>query len=449
MAPIAIVGARLFDGTGAPVIEDATVVLERELIVACGPRERTAVPAGARTIAGRGHTVLPGFIDMHTHVQPQALPLWLAYGITTVKDVGNSFERILPWRAAERSGGDGGPRIYCCGPLIDGAEPFWPDHSLALANDEDAVRAADLLDEKRVDACKAYMMLPAAAMRTFVRRAREHGLSTSAHLGQVRAGEAIDCGVAGLEHTAQSLYTEVVPEELIWPAEDRRRRGLGAFWANFVRGWAAVDLGADRTKRIAARLAEQGIYVNPTLITLDRTVERGRRGIEALDADPAMAEYAAVARSGWRETRDRFVEGWSAADYSQAARALEKVMRFTGAMFEAGVRLHAATDAPFAYILPGSSFHRELELLVRSGLSPAAALRAATSVPAETLGASDIGVVAPGKRADLVLVVGDPTRTIAATTGIAMVFKRGTPVDRAALFAAARSDAPAASGPGH
>ncbi len=435
---LAIVGVTMFDGQD--FVEDATIVVEGAQIQAAGPRTGVEVPPAAQVLDAHGKTALPGFIDMHTHVAPQALPLWLAYGITTVKDVGNRFERILPLRDAERRGAIGSPRIYCCGPLIDGDPPFWPDHAIAVGTDDDALRAADMLAAHGADACKTYMMLPPARMRTFVGRAKEHRLSTSAHLGVTNASQAVEAGVAGLEHTAQSFYTSVVPEELIWPAEDQRRRGLGAFWANFVRGWAAVDLMAERPKRMADRLAAAGVYVNPTLVTLDRTVERGRIGVEALDADPAMAEYAVGARAQWRETRDRFVEGWTATDYETAARALEKVQALTGSMHRAGVRIHAATDAPFAYILPGSSFLREIELLVDAGLSTTDALRSATSVPAASLGAADLGRLRSGAQADIVVFDGDIRRDARVVRRVERVYKRGVELDRGRLFAAARED---------
>lgn len=434
-ATIAVSGVRVFDGHRTS--EDQTVVIAGELIAAVGPRQAVRVPDGATIVDGAGRTVLPGFIDMHTHVTASALPLFLAYGVTTVKDVGNTYERVLPPREAERRG-EALPRIYCCGPLVDGDPPFWPDHSYALANAEDARAAADDLASHGVDACKAYMMLPAAEMSAFVARAREHGLTTSAHLGHVTASQAMDAGVAGFEHTAQSFYTEVVREELVWHADERRRRGLGVFWANFVRGWADVDLASARAGRIAERAARAGVYVNPTLVTLQRTVARGERGIDALDADPLMSEYAASERAGWRTTHDRFFADWTAPDYEMAARALVKAQAFTALLHRSGVRIHAATDAPFAYILPGSSFYRELELLAEGGLSAEEALACGTSAPAATLGAADIGVIAPGKRADLILVRGDPTRTVSAVRDLERVFKSGRELDRQALLRRAR-----------
>ena len=435
---IAITGVRVFDGHSTA--EDQTVLITGELIASVGPRQAIAVPNGATVVDGTGRTLLPGFIDMHTHVTASALPLFLAYGVTTVKDVGNTYERVLPARDAERRG-EALPRVFCCGPLVDGDPPFWPDHSYALASDADARAAADDLAAHHVDACKAYMMLPVAQMRAFVSRALEHGLTTSAHLGHVSASEAMDAGVAGLEHTAQSFYTEVVREDLVWHADERFRRGLGAFWANFVRGWADVDLTSQRVGRICERAARSGVYVNPTLVTLQRTVARGERGIDALDADPLMSEYAASERVSWRATHDRFFAEWTAEDYAIARRALEKVQGFTALLHQAGVRIHAATDAPFAYILPGSSYYTELELLTEGGLSAEQALACGTSVPAATLKAGDRGVIAAGRRADVLLVRGDPTRRVSAVRDLERVFQGGQEVDRQALLLQARGPA--------
>lgn len=437
---VAITGAAVFEGSGAPAQPDRTVLIEADRIAAVGPRAEVPVPEGASVIEGRGRTVLPGLIDMHVHLRPAAFPLLLAYGVTTVKDVGNDLNRVLGWREAERAGTLRAPRIYCCGPLVDGSPPFWPGASIELADPKRAAGVADMLADRGVDALKTYMMLRLDAMAPFVRRGRERGLTTSAHLGRVTARPAIECGMAGIEHTPQGFYAEVVPDELFMDADERRRRGLSRFWAGFMAGWAAVDLNGEKVRRLTDLMVERGVYLNPTLHVIERFVEVGRIGIEGLEALPEVSQCAPSLRGGWADGLRRFTGDWRDEEARIAAEGLQQAMAFTGRLYRAGVRLHAATDTPVAYMVPGHSLHRELELMVACGLSPAEALASATGAPASTLKATDLGAVAPGKLADLLVVEGDPTADIRATRRIERVFKAGRELDRADLLAQALAE---------
>lgn len=442
---LAIVGADLFDGTGAPSLRDATVVIQGGRIAAAGPRAQVAVPDGARVLRFEtGATVLPGLTDMHVHLRPATVPLLLAWGVTTIKDVGNELNRILATRDAERRGEVLCPRIYCCGPLVDGSPPFWADISYELGDAARAAAAADMLADRGVDALKTYMMLRLDAMTEFVKRGRERGLTTSAHLGRVTAGPAIEIGMAGIEHTPQGFYAEVVPDELFIDADERRKRGLSRFWAGFMAGWAAVDLKGDKVRRMVDLMVTHGVYLNPTLHIIERFVEAGQHGVDAMAAEPEVLACAASLREGWPDGIRHFIGDWTAADADASRRALETCMAFTGLLYRAGVRLHASTDTPVPFMVPGHSLHRELELMVRCGLTPAEALASATSVPARTLGATEVGQIAPGKLADLLVVDGDPTVDITATQRLLHVFKGGREMHRAALLAEAR-EAPAAS----
>jgi len=437
---LAIVGAAVFDGTGAAAVPDATVLVEGERIAAVGPRAQVAVPEGAAVIDGAGQTVLPGLIDMHVHLRPSLFPLLLAWGVTTVKDVGNRLDRVLGWRAAERAGELQAPRIYCCGPLVDGSPPFWPDAAHELADPAQAPAVADMLADRGVDALKTYMMLTEDCMAPLVRRGRERGLTTSAHLGRVTARPAIELGLAGIEHTPQGFYAEVVPDELVMHADERRRRGLSRFWAGFMAGWAAVDPDQPKARAMIDLMVERGVYLNPTLHVVDRFALAGRVEPGAFEAEPEVRQCAPALRQGWPDQLAMFTGAWTPEDYAVAGRAMERVRAFTGALYRAGVRLHAATDTPVTYVVPGHSLHRELEQMVACGLTPAEVLAAATSVPAATLGADDLGRVAAGHRADLLIVAGDPTADITATRRITHVLKSGQPLDRAALFARAAVD---------
>jgi imidazolonepropionase-like amidohydrolase len=390
----AIANVAVFDG--AQRHDDRTVMFDENVTV-IAPGHEAAVAPAAETVDGTGCTLLPGLVDMHVHVlDPGLLPRYLEHGVTTVKDVGNELGTILEHRRAVAGGEVAGPSILLCGSMLDGPEPMWPEWAYAIADTEAGVRAVDKLAAVGVDGLKLYVYLEPEPMRAAIERAHEHGLPVTAHLGATRASEAIALGLDGVEHAAQGYYGDVVAPELRLDAGDRVVLGLGRFWARFLAGWATVDPGSDVVRRFAELIAERGVFVCPTLVVLEATIE---------------------------ETDDdlrRLTDGWAPEDYDVAREALEKVLGVVGALHEAGAHVVAGSD-----VGAGDTLHRELELLVRAGLSPADALRAATSGAARALRRDDLGTIAEGRRADLVLVEGDPCANVSAVRETRAVFKGG------------------------
>lgn len=390
--PTAIRDVALFDGVNR--LEHTNVTFDERVLAVGQP-----VP-DSEVIDGAGHTVLPGLVDMHVHLKEEdRLALYLEHGVTTVKDVGNNLDRVVAWRRASAAGEIAAPRIHLCGPLLDGDPPMWPDHSVVV-DAENAERTVDELARANVDALKLYVYLEPEATRTVIRRAHQRGLRVSAHLGRTKASDAVGFGLDGIEHVAQGFYADVVPPERVLDPDDRLRLGIAPFWAQFMAGWAAVDLESERVRRTVELVAENGTFVVPTLVVMERMLEA--------HGDPDSDLF-------------RLVESWSDAEHATAAQGFENLVAFVGVLHEGGVTIVAGTD-----VSQGESLHRELEHFVEAGLAPSDALRCATSVAADALGpASQTGRIATGRPSDLVLVDGDPLEEISAVRNVRAVFKAG------------------------
>ena len=191
---------------------------------------------------------------------------------------------------------------------------------------------------------------------------------------------------------------------------------------------AHIPANAELDKALAERMAEAGIVVGPTLATVENTL--GEPGGAAVAGDPRLAEALGDA---WARRLTSDAPGWHGRDMPPYSRAEDNVRRLA----DAGVTLLAGTDAPNPGTVFGASLHRELELLVRCGISPAQALAAATAEPARVFGLADRGRVAAGQRADLVLVSGDPLTDITATRAIERIWRGGIACDRYAFVASA------------
>src|SRR5579859_4385748 len=219
-ADLAITNVRLFDGTGSPALDGATVLVQRGRIAQVGPHDAVSIPPSTRVINASGKTLLPGLIDMHVHLEQDTFPLFLANGVTTVKDVGNRLERVVEWSRAERTGELDAPRVFFCGPPLEGDPPLWPDVALVLPDPASATAAVDRLADAGVNALKVYMRLTEEVLSPLLKCAHERELPVTAHLGRVPASHAIHLGLDGLEHAAQGLYWEVVPPDLRLHADE-------------------------------------------------------------------------------------------------------------------------------------------------------------------------------------------------------------------------------------
>jgi imidazolonepropionase-like amidohydrolase len=400
---------------------EVTVVVNGQRITAVGPAASTRVPTGARVIDGRGKWLIPGLWDMHVHTAvPTGRPLlslYVANGVTGVRDMGGDFDLIDGWRREIAAGTLVGPRIVAAGPYLEGHGS--PIAHIEVHTPDDARRAVDSLSVLGVDFVKVHSALPRETFFAAAREARMKHLALAGHLSRnVSVEEASDSDQRSLEHLLGFINECTPAESVAFAAADPLRRIV-------FNGCTSRDQRA-----VYQHLARNGTWVTPTLTpawefavlprhdvpgdTLARFLSDSlqRYMVAIFDPPPALPPEATLLGQRMFAKRHQLVLN----------------------LYQAGVPLLAGTDAPMRNSPPGFGLHEEMLELVRSGLTPAAALRSATYEPARYFGALDsLGTIAPGKLADLVLLDGDPLARIENAHRIAAVLTRGRVYDRSAL----------------
>ncbi|MFI8081834.1 amidohydrolase family protein [Kitasatospora sp. NPDC086009] len=392
-AATTIVNAKVFDGTRS---RDWTSVRFADgLITEC-----SAAPAardGDDVVDAGGATVFPGLIDAHVHLVPGALAQSLTFGVTTVLDMFSKPDLVA--RAKEQAGS----RPDVADVRSSGVGATAPDgHPSLMYAPFPTLTAADQAERfvaERIAAGSDYLKiisgtgglwpsLDSGTVTALVTAAHARGLLVVAHVSSV-AGveEVVAAGVDVLAH---------------------------------------VPVNAELGEALVGRMAEAGIAVGPTLATIENTL--GEPGGAAVAGDARLAGPLGEAWTRRLTSAAPDRRGRAMPPYS---RAEENVRRLA----DAGITLLAGTDAPNPGTVFGASLHRELELLVRCGIGPARALAAATAEPARVFGLADRGRIAAGRRADLVLVSGDPLTDITATRAIERIWRGGTACDRRTFVA--------------
>ena len=410
----AYVGARVFDGSGR-VIPDAVILEARGHVVSIGPRDSVTVPNGATIVRLEGKWIIPGLIDGHVHAAHWTTSRYLAYGVTSVRDVGGNLESRLAERAQILSGASPGPRLYISGEQLDGPAPVWPGLT-ELHSPADAAPAVARLAAAGVSQIKLYTHITPDLMDAVVREARAHGIPVTAHLGRTDALTAARLGVASIEHLSGVVESTVRDPAPFFAAHDKFPKG----WITFLRGWAALDSAAlDRT---AGALATTGVVMVPTLIQT-QTYARVQDPEYAITLD--LTGVPAAEQTQWNLPDLIRRYELLPADLPLLRTSREKEDLFVRRFVAHGGRVVAGSDSPNQLLAPGASLHEELSLLVNAGLSPAQALIAATSGAAALLHADSIGVLRQGSVADFVVLSASPLDDIQNTKRVELVVAGG------------------------
>ena len=385
---------RVFDGER--VTPKTSVLVVNGRISRLAPS--ISAPEGTPVVDGAGKTLLPGLIDSHTHTWGTALRDAAALGVTTVFDMFTEPTTAADFRkldgtAAGRETAD----FRSAGVLVTAPKGHGTEYGVAIPTITSPGEAPAFVDARIAEGSDYIKIvyddghtygikvatIDKPTMKAVVDAARARGKMAVVHVGDLAgARDAIEVGANGLVH----LFVDSMPD------------------ASFAR-------------LVAAHKA----FVVPTLSVLE-SISWGDGG-KVIAKDPKLAAYIPAANVQTLEQTFPKRDGSPPRDLGFA---LETVRQLRAA----GVPILAGTDAPNPGTAHGASMHRELELLVKAGLTPTEALRAATSVPARTFSLTDRGRIAPGLRGDLVLVNGDPTTDILATRDIAGVWKRGVPIHR-------------------
>lgn len=438
-ADVLIRNATVVDVENARLIPDQAVAATGGTIVAVGAEAEIAKTwTASKTIDGNDRFLIPGLWDMHVHFgggpalieeNKALLPLYVAHGITTIRDAsGDLPTEVLAWRREIADGTLFGPTLLSSGPKIEGIDPVWKG-TIETGTKADIDAAVARLQQLGVDFVKITdSTLKPELFLYAVRQARAAGLRVSGHIPMALTVEqAVDAGISSIEHIDYAYKAGVKGEAVI--AADFAAGRIDRAEAN-----RRIEAGFDHEVAMAAyrKLAAKGVFVTPTL--------NGSRIIAYLDRDDhSDDDYLNLIGPGLRATYAWRVERAAKADATAiAARhaAFEREAALLPMLQAAGVTIMAGTDAGFlnSFNYPGIALHEELALFVEKGLTPAQALAAATRAGPAWFGKLDrYGSIEVGKAADLVLLDRNPLEDIGATRAIHTVVLRGSVYDRAAL----------------
>jgi len=408
---------------------EQTVILDRNHIASVGPSKSAKYPRNAPSVNCRRLFLIPGLWDMHVHLvfgdwfpgaQDISLPLFVANGITGVRDMGSELDIVQGWRNEIEAGRLTGPRIYTSGPMLDGPKPRFPS-SIAIATPEDAHRAVTDLKRRGADFIKLQSLIPRDSVFAIAEEAKEQEIPFEGHVPDaVRASEMSAAGMKSFEHLIGIF-------EGSSPAEDDFMKG------NKTEGKFLATYDVTRAAALAAILAKNQTWQCPTLVW-----ERGGNLVDVSDfSKDTRVKYvpASWKNKTWKRFAQEITQGYGADDLVTRKRFIEKELEVVGMLHKTGVPFLAGTDTPAGvHIFPGYSLHEELLRFVAAGFTPLEALQTATINPARFFGMEDqTGTVEKGKLADLVLLSANPLEDIANTQKIAAVILNGRYFYRAEL----------------
>jgi len=387
----AMVGGTVIDGTGRPPIRRGVVIVRDGRIAEVGGRDEVTIPPEVARVPIDGWTLMPGLWDMHTHVtQIEWAPVYLAAGVTTVRDMGNEIEFIVPLRDSIASGRALGPRLLLAG-LVDGGGPNAFGVVYAAGADE-AKKVVAKYHDLGFQQIKIYSLVAPPVVEAICDEAHRLGMTVTGH---VPTGMTIEQAVAsGMDHIAH------LP----------------------IRG----EADSDEVRRTIAFLREHKTVVDPTQSWNELLGHA--LGTPIADFQPGIAKIPPPLNR-------LFSSAGSDGDAAAARTRLERTLRIVKALHDAGVPIVAGTDEG----IPGHSLHREIELYVDAGLTPMEALQAATIVPARAMKLdAELGTIERGKRADMIVLNMNPLERIENIRGVRWTIVDGRVYDSRALWKSVR-----------
>ena len=433
---VALTHVRVIDGTGAAPMEDQTVIIGGGKIVSVGPAASASVPAEAKTIDMTGYTVLPGLVGMHDHLffpmggNPPiysdmgiSFPrLYLAMGVTTIRTTGS----VAPFTDLEikrriDAGTMIGPKIDVTAPYLEGKGAYTPVMH-ELTGPDDARRMVNFWADEGATSFKAYMNITRDELRAAVEEAHKRGMKVTGHLCSVGFKEAAEIGIDDLEH---GLFPD---------SEFVANKQPDVCPGNAVNGSLLnLDINSQQVQDTISTMIKHNVALTSTLPVFEASAPITQSGIGAARAvlNPRMLNTMSDdARIRYLTSRSRIP---ATSNYATLVR---KSMDFERAFAKAGGLLIAGLDPTGnGGVVAGYGVLREVELLVEAGFTPVEAIKIASYNGAKYLGRdTQIGSIAVGKQADLMLVKGDPSKSINDIENVEIVFKDGVGYDSAKLI---------------
>lgn len=426
---VAITHVKLVDGTGNPARADQTVVISNGKIQQVGDAGSIAVPSGAQVIDGTGKTLTPGLVMLHEHMyytvqagslfniaeMPYSFPrLYLAGGATTIRTAGSIEPQTdLAIKRLISEGKTIGPDMDVTAPYIE--EQGYDIPALnTVKGPEDAANTVRYWADKGCTSFKMYVHATKADMAAVVKEAHKRHLKVTGHIGAVTYREAAEIGIDDLEHgfMASGDFDSLKTDDQVNDNEER---------ASLLK----LPVNSPKMKSLQQYLISKHVALTSTLTVFEPST--GREVVPGGGEEALTVEAKDAVEKRWQAAQNR---DQSTADLFKKNQAWEKMF------YDMGGLLVAGTDPTGAgRVVSGYSNHREIELLVDAGFTPEQAIKICTLNGAIYLGRQDeIGTIAPGKKADLVLTDGDITQDIKNIHKTGIVFKNGVGFDSPKIF---------------
>jgi imidazolonepropionase-like amidohydrolase len=411
------------------------VVIGDGRIAALGRDVKIPTGKSVTVVDASGRFLIPGLWDMHVHQWKKEafFPLFIANGVTGVRDMFSPLPPIKKWRAEVTAGTTIGPQIVAAGILVDGPSPACAPCSIAVANAAEGRKAVKTVKEMGADFIKVYSTLPRDAYFAIADEAKRQNMVFAGHVSEfVSASEASDAGQKSIEHLTGVLVGCSAKEEELRKENEARLRadGFRGDTMTLEQDRALETFDAKQAGALFARFKRNGTWMCPTLSVL-------RAQVLISDADfrndPRLKYIQNFLKKQFWEDGFGFKDR-TAEDNARYRRVFQMQLEVVGMMKRAGVDFIAGSDTANPYVFPGFSLHDELALLVQAGFTPMEALQAATRNPALYLGLLDtIGTIEKGKIADLVLLDANPLAEIGNTRKINAVVVGGRLITKAEL----------------
>lgn len=430
--------------------ENQTVIIKDGKIHKIFPSDSLLVSEENNIIDGTGKYLIPGLWDAHVHfayieeLAPRMFDLFLAHGITSVRDTGGKVDFVKRWKDKAMANPTDAPRVMMAGPLLDGEPNVYdgsdasrPELSVGLATVEEVTSQIDMLVSKNVDLLKAYEMLTPEQFEQIMTLANANGLKVTGHIPlSMDAVSASNAGMNSIEHMRNLEISCASNSEELW--EQRRQMlkneknlsggDLRSSIHEAQREIAINNYDETRAKEVLAVLKKNDTWQIPT---------------QALNTFFTRKYYE---RTNWQESyallpdsigqiwldRSKALKDYEVTEAKEAWNQWNYMM--VKKIHDTGIQIMTGTDTPIAFLTPGLSLHEELAVLVKTGISPLEVLKAATYNPAKYFGMeNELGSIKENRFADLLILNSNPLNDIENTRDINSVIKQGKVHDAAAL----------------